>query len=164
MQNQKRENLLNLALSATDEERERSENLDVGYDPEERTWELIVRHSGSLAGLAEAGIQVDELLNGYAVLVVPEHLVDQVSELNQIEYIEKPKRLFFASNMARAASCLSVVQSPSGTGNVTGGVISGLSGGLTGRGVLVAVIDSGIDYLNQDFRNELFLLDHAQIC
>ena len=51
MQNQKRENLLNLALSATDEERERSENLDVGYDPEERTWELIVRHSGSLAGL-----------------------------------------------------------------------------------------------------------------
>ena len=154
MQNQKRENLLNLALSATDEERERSENLDVGYDPEERTWELIVRHSGSLAGLAGAGIQVDELLNGYAVLVVPEHLVDQVSELNQIEYIEKPKRLFFASNMARAASCLSVVQSPSGTGNVTGGVISGLSGGLTGRGVLVAVIDSGIDYLNQDFRNE----------
>ena len=154
MQNQKRENLLNLALSATDEERERSENLDVGYDPEERTWELIVRHSGSLAGLAGAGIQVDELLNGYAVLVVPEHLVDQVSELNQIEYIEKPKRLFFASNMARAASCLSVVQSPSGTGNVTGGIISGLSGGLTGRGVLVAVIDSGIDYLNQDFRNE----------
>ena len=62
MQNQKRENLLNLALSATDEERERSENLDVGYDPEERTWELIVRHSGSLAGLAGAGIQVDELL------------------------------------------------------------------------------------------------------
>ncbi|MFQ6971853.1 MAG: S8 family peptidase [Enterocloster aldenensis] len=154
MQNQKRENLLNLALSATDEERERSENLDVGYDPEERTWELIVRHSGSLAGLAGAGIQVDELLNGYAVLVVPEHLMDQVSELNQIEYIEKPKRLFFASNMARAASCLSVVQSPSGTGNVTGGIISGLSGGLTGRGVLVAVIDSGIDYLNQDFRNE----------
>ena len=153
MQNQKRENLLNLALSATDEERERSENLDVGYDPEERTWELIVRHSGSLTGLTEAGIQVDELLNGYAVLVVPEHLVDQVSELNQIEYIEKPKRLFFASNMARAASCLSVVQSPSGAGNVTGGVISGLPGGLTGRGVLVAVIDSGIDYLNQDFRN-----------
>ena len=116
MQNQKRENLLNLALSATDEERERSENLDVGYDPEERTWELIVRHSGSLAGLAGAGIQVDELLNGYAVLVVPEHLVDQVSELNQIEYIEKPKRLFFASNMARAASCLSTIQTSSGAG------------------------------------------------
>ena len=160
MQNQKRENLLNLALSATDEERERSENLDVGYDPEERTWELIVRHSGSLAGLAGAGIQVDELLNGYAVLVVPEHLVDQVSELNQIEYIEKPKRLFFASNMARAASCLSTIQTSigagaggTGTGGAGAGVISSLESGLTGKGVLVAVIDSGIDYFHPDFRN-----------
>ncbi|MCC8083296.1 MAG: peptidase S8, partial [Clostridium sp.] len=157
MQNQKRENLLNLALDATPEERERSENLDVGYDPLERTWELIVRHSGSLAGLTQEGIQVNELLNGYAVLVVPEHLMDQVSDLNQIEYIEKPKRLFFASNMARAASCLSTIQTSSGSGTggvgAGAGVISGLESGLTGRGVLVAVIDSGIDYFHPDFRN-----------
>ena len=151
MQNQKRENLLNLALDATPEERERSENLDVGYDPLERTWELIVRHSGSLAGLTQEGIQVNELLNGYAVLVVPEHLMDQVSDLNQIEYSEKPKRLLFASTMARAASCLSVVQSSIGGGG--GGVISGLASGLTGKGVLVAVIDSGIDYFHEDFKN-----------
>lgn len=164
MQNQKRENLLNLALDATPLERERSENLNVGYDPVERTWELIVRHSGSLAGLSQEGIRVDELLNGYSILVVPERLMDQVSNLNQIEFIEKPKRLFFASNMARAASCLSTVQaSPGG-----GGVISGLGAGLTGKGVLVAVIDSGIDYFHPDFRNEdgstriLMLLDQAR--
>lgn len=150
MDNQKRENLLNLALSADSQERERSENLEVGYHPEERTWELIVRHSGSLAGLAAEGIEVDELINGYAVLVVPERLIDQISDLNQIEYIEKPKRLFFASNLARAASCLSLVQPSPGGG---GGVISGIGPGLTGRGVLVAVIDSGIDYFHPDFRN-----------
>ena len=154
MDNQKRENLLNLALDATEEERLKSVNLNVGYDPGEKTWELIVRYNGSLESLRDEGIRVDELAAGYAVLVVPESRIEQVSTMEQIVYIEKPKRLFFASNMARAASCLSVVQSPSGTGNVTGGVISGLSGGLTGRGVLVAVIDSGIDYLNQDFRNE----------
>ena len=154
MDNQKRENLLNLALDATEEERLKSVNLNVGYDPGEKTWELIVRYNGSLESLRDEGIRVDELAAGYAVLVVPESRIEQVSAMEQIVYIEKPKRLFFASNMARAASCLSVVQSPSGTGNVTGGVISGLSGGLTGRGVLVAVIDSGIDYLNQDFRNE----------
>lgn len=161
MQNQKRENLLNLALDATPLERERSENLNVGYDPVERTWELIVRHSGSLAGLSQEGIRVDELLNGYSILVVPERLMDQVSNLNQIEFIEKPKRLFFASNMARASSCLSTVQASPGSG----GVISGLGAGLTGKGVLVAVIDSGIDYFHPDFRNEdgstriLMLLD-----
>ena len=157
MENQKRENLLNLALDATEEERLKSVNLNVGYDPEEKTWELIVRHNGSLEALRNEGIRVDELAAGYAVLVVPESRIDQVSAMEQIVYIEKPKRLFFASNMARAASCLSTIQTSSGSGaggvGAGAGVISGLESGLTGRGVLVAVIDSGIDYFHSDFRN-----------
>ena len=36
MDNQKRENLLNLALDATEEERLKSVNLNVGYDPERK--------------------------------------------------------------------------------------------------------------------------------
>ena len=157
MDNQKRENLLNLALDATEEERLKSVNLNVGYDPEEKTWELIVRHNGSLEALRNEGIRVDELAAGYAVLVVPESRIEQVSAMEQIVYIEKPKRLFFASNMARAASCLSTIQTSSGSGTggvgAGAGVISGLESGLTGRGVLVAVIDSGIDYFHSDFRN-----------
>ena len=157
MENQKRENLLNLALDATEEERLKSVNLNVGYDPEEKTWELIVRHNGSLEALRNEGIRVDELAAGYAVLVVPESRIEQVSTMEQIVYIEKPKRLFFASNMARAASCLSTIQTSSGSGTggvgAGAGVISGLESGLTGRGVLVAVIDSGIDYFHSDFRN-----------
>ena len=157
MDNQKRENLLNLALDATEEERLKSVNLNVGYDPEEKTWELIVRHNGSLEALRNEGIRVDELAAGYAVLVVPESRIDQVSAMEQIVYIEKPKRLFFASNMARAASCLSTIQTSSGSGTggvgAGAGVISGLESGLTGKGVLVAVIDSGIDYFHPDFRN-----------
>ena len=157
MDNQKRENLLNLALDATEEERLKSVNLNVGYDPREKTWELIVRHNGSLEALRNEGIRVDELAAGYAVLVVPESRIDQVSAMEQIVYIEKPKRLFFASNMARAASCLSTIQTSSGSGTggvgAGAGVISGLESGLTGRGVLVAVIDSGIDYFHSDFRN-----------
>ena len=43
MNNQKLENLLNLALDADENERERSEILDVGYDPIEKEWELIVK-------------------------------------------------------------------------------------------------------------------------
>ena len=46
MNNQKLENLLNLALDADENERERSEILDVGYDPIEKEWELIVKYSG----------------------------------------------------------------------------------------------------------------------
>ena len=160
MDNQKRENLLNLALDATEEERLKSVNLNVGYDPREKTWELIVRYNGSLESLRDEGIRVDELAAGYAVLVVPESRIEQVSAMEQIVYIEKPKRLFFASNMARAASCLSTIQTSigagaggTGTGGAGAGVISSLESGLTGKGVLVAVIDSGIDYYHPDFRN-----------
>ena len=43
MDDQKLENLLNMALGATPREREQSVNLNVGFNPQERTWELIVR-------------------------------------------------------------------------------------------------------------------------
>ena len=48
MDNPKFENLLNLALDATVSEREKSIQLGVGYEPEENSWELIVKYSGSL--------------------------------------------------------------------------------------------------------------------
>ena len=103
MDNQKQENLLNLALDATEEERLKSVNLNVGYAPGKRPGELIVRYNGSLESLRDEGIRVDELAAGYAVLVVPESRIEQVSAMEQIVYIEKPKRLFFASNMARGS-------------------------------------------------------------
>lgn len=140
MDNQKLEDLLNLALEATDEEREKSADLETGYDEADRTWELIVRYSGSLAEVEEMGIETEILLGGYAILKVPQRLIAPLSRLPQIEYIEKPKRLFFALYQARAASCLSPLQE------------AGL--GLDGDGVLVAVLDSGIDYFHPDFRRE----------
>ncbi len=150
MQNQKLENLLNLALAATAEERARSADLASGYNGAERTWELIVKHSGPLDGLiAElegrgGKVEVISLLNNYSILTVPESLVGAVSDYPWIEYVEKPKRLYFAVGEARSASCISSVQVP---GSVS-------APDLTGKGVLAAVIDSGIDYFHDDFRNE----------
>ena len=53
MQNEKMENQLNLALDATEQEREKSLDLDVGYDTEENTWEVIVKYTGSGEALQE---------------------------------------------------------------------------------------------------------------
>ena len=154
MQNEKMENQLNLALDATEQEREKSLDLDVGYDTEENTWEVIVKYTGSGEALQELlslrfpeaypRIQVTNLSNEYAILVLPEELVERVAALNEIEYMEKPKRLFFAVNNGKRASCILELQ--------TGGA-EGERSNLTGRGVLVAVIDSGIDYAHPDFRN-----------
>ena len=48
MPSQKLENLLNLALAATTGEKEKSQELAVGFSPETRTWELIVKYHGAL--------------------------------------------------------------------------------------------------------------------
>ncbi len=95
MENQKLENLLNLSLQATPEEREQSQNLESGYQEATRTWELIVKYHGNLQQAASEAIQIEELLAGYAIVQIPEQLINAFSILEQVEYIEKPKRLFF---------------------------------------------------------------------
>lgn len=141
MNDQKLENSLNLALEATKGELEKSAELEAGFDRESGRWELIVRYNGdleeALAFLPEVEAQI--LTGGYAVLRVPEPLVDSLASLPQIEYVEKPKLLNFAVNQGRTASCMNPMQAG--------------PDGLTGRGVIVAVIDSGIDFFHEDFRN-----------
>lgn len=139
MPDQKLENVLNLALDATEEERDKSLELNVGYNPIEREWDLIVKYSGSLDCVRALGAQVVEMQNEFAIVTIRESLVDAMSECPAVEYVEKPKRLFFQIENGKRASCITPVQRPP------------LS--LTGRGVLVAVIDSGIDYENDVFRN-----------
>lgn len=139
MDSQKNENLLNLALQTPEEERERSLELNVGYDETEQTWEVIVKYHGSLQRLAQWGIMVEEMIAGYAILTVPASEMDRLAEVEEIEYVEKPKRLFFSDLSGNTASCYA----PG----------SQIFQELTGRGVLVAVIDSGISYYNRDFRN-----------
>lgn len=58
---QKAENLLNLALDATSEEREKSLELEVGYQPLDQEWDLIIKYSGNL----EAVVKSPLLLRNY---------------------------------------------------------------------------------------------------
>ena len=141
MASQKIENLLNLALDATPKEREKSLELDVGYDPAEKTWDLIVKYSGSLEAVRALASSVVELQNEYAVITIRESDIEALTQIPEIEYIEKPKRLFFQVANGRRVSCIDSVQQD-----------TRLS--LYGQGILVAIIDSGIEYENADFRNE----------
>lgn len=221
MDNEKIENLLNLALDATERERDRSLDLSTGYDRAERTWEVIVKYGGTTEELKTLlqehfpdqykQLRFTNLSNEYAILTLPESIITAVASLTEIEYMEKPKRLSFAVADGKRASCITPLQTDAGTGTVSSGTTfpgtAGSSGGallpgtssvpggatvpgtagssgdaslpgtgavfggtfpfgtntgttvipgrtnLTGRGVLVAVIDSGIDYAHPDFRN-----------
>lgn len=106
LNSQKAENELNLALDATQSERERSVALETGYDSQTRTWELIVKYSGDLEAARSIAEAVTELSAGYAILLVQENRLEEIISLPQIEYAEKPKRLFFQRTAGKRASCL----------------------------------------------------------
>ncbi len=139
---EKFENLLNLALDATEREREKSLQLGVGFEPEEKRWELIVKYSGDIMRLEEINpqIRVLELMNEYAILNVPESAMGQVAAAQEVEFVEKPKRMYFAVRRGKQESCIPPLQDARHH--------------LTGKGVIVAVLDSGIDYSHPDFRNQ----------
>lgn len=143
MENQKLENLLNLALDATAAEREQSPELNIGYNQSENTWDLIIKYTGNLSDILGEDVPRAELLNGFAVITLEESRIEALSRIPGIEYIEKPKRLFFAVQQGRSASCMTSVQS----------AFSPLGEPLTGKGILVACIDSGVDYAHPDFRD-----------
>ncbi len=139
MNNEKLENLLNLSLDASPEERERSEILSVGYNKTFTTWELIVKYNGSLSPLSYSEIIIEPLLCSYAIVTIPENLIEEFSMQPSITYIEKPKQFYFENRNPLISSCI-FPSSQTGTS-------------LSGKGVIVAILDSGIDYTLLDFRN-----------
>lgn len=140
MTNQKIENLLNLALDATGTERLRSVNLQVGYNEMTNTWDVIILYSGTLERVSETAESVTPLLKNFAIVRIREENIEKLASLEEVIYIEKPKRLFFEVADGRRVSCIDAVQTPRFR--------------LTGKGVLIGVIDSGIEYANADFRQE----------
>ena len=145
---QKLENLLNLSLEATPEEREKSRLLNVGVDRmydnttiEESVerWELIIRYHGDVEGIrALPNTMVEPLLGGYAIVWTTEDQISTLAALEQVEYVEKPKQLLYQVENGRAMSCVDQLQ-------------RGVDG-LFGQGVLIAVLDSGIDWTLPEFR------------
>lgn len=143
---QKYENILNLAIETPEEERKLSDTLNVGYNEKEKTWQIIVRYTGSIEFLKQYNVEIIYLSINYAILTVPNSFIGSVSGFGEIIYAEMPKNLYFESANGRRVSCINEVQKE----NFNIGI---LEGGLFGEGVICAVIDSGIDYSHPAFLN-----------
>ncbi|MBQ9767870.1 MAG: S8 family serine peptidase [Lachnospiraceae bacterium] len=102
---------------------------------------LIVRYTGDLKRLQEElGFEAEELLGGYAIVHIEEEAAPLLLFEEEILWTEVPARVYTEVVTGKRVSCITSFQTRRPT--------------LTGAGVLVAIIDSGIDYTHSDFRNE----------
>lgn len=137
---QKLANDLNLALDMGYERVAADSGLYTGYDSGSNTWELIVKYTGDIQSVAKRfGASAVVLLGGYAIVTMPQEHINEFADCAEVVYIEKPHRLFFSDRQALERSCVYYAWSEPYS--------------LSGEGVLAAVIDSGIDWKNTDFRN-----------
>lgn len=96
---QKISNDLNLSLGIPTSDRLKSEELTTGYNPQTRFWELIVKYNGDISEeIKKLGGFATRLFGGYAIITIPEENIPAMAQLIQVEYIEKPTRLFYEAH------------------------------------------------------------------
>ena len=154
MNNPKVDAALNLSLSLPESLHEKSTSLSAVLTGS--VWEILVMASQDLSFLTKQypQIEVSMLLENFAQLRLPPSLIPTVSALPQILYIEMPHYISFEILSGKRSSCITQVTLPP------------LS--LTGNGVLVGFVDSGIDLTHPDFQDSngnsrvLFLWDQTR--
>lgn len=130
---------LSIAMQFSDAQLERSVEAGVGYQVKDKTWRLIVKYGGDIHLLAEKYGAVAEILSDtYAIVTIGENHISAFSKEIEIEYIEKPKRLQYQLNLGIWETCVAPVNNYAAYN-------------LKGNGVLIGVIDSGLDYAHPDF-------------
>ncbi len=130
---------LNISLDTPLPLREKSKSLNIGYIEESNQWRLIIKHIGNVADIAEEyeGEAV-ELLGGFAIISLSQNKIDGFAEDPRILFIDKP--VMFVDGRTGingfVESCMSVPY---------------YDYGLRGKGIVVGIIDSGIDIFHSEF-------------
>lgn len=153
MENGKIDTSLWLALSLPQSLRNQASSLYTGYNVLLRSWELFIKYHGDLnARRKEIPFVLEELTGGFGIIFIEENRIMEFTRLEEVDYIEQPKRVWLTLNQGRAEICLNSLQRTSGVIDETVNLV-GSNRKLYGEGVLVAIIDSSIDYTHPDFRN-----------
>lgn len=122
---------------------EQFQNLQNFSEPNsEKQYDVIIKYNGNISKVAdELGSSIEILNQNYGIAKMPRFKIPLLLQYSEIEFIEPPKILTLSAREDINRSCITNVQSS----NVFG---------LSGEGVLIAILDSGINYTHPDFINE----------
>ncbi len=110
------------------------------FEAKDKQEEFIIRYSGDISYIeSETNIKITILSQSFAIAKMSIEDIALLKNYSEVEYIDTPKRLYFADEKAQRAACVTEIS----------------RGGLTGRGVLVGVIDSGISNIVTEFGDRL---------
>ena len=142
MQNKTDASLQILSIVPDSEIQQSDEYLAVlGFD-QPGNWEVLVKYNGDIERIAELEGGRAQIINDqFATLSIPRENIANLLNYTQVEYNEVPKRMQYTESSNMVVSCITSVQ-------------NNPPYRLKGEGVLLGIIDSGINYFHPDFRND----------
>ena len=99
------------------------------------------------AQLEQMGIRVRYIAGNQAALVIPAEKLLQLEQVEELSYVKADQIRKLTNSIARKATKADV------SGNATQAVANGLPQAYTGKGVVLGIIDTGIDFNHAAFRN-----------
>lgn len=112
------------------------------YSPNNGEIELVVLYGDNFFRFKNSvdaiGAKVEDLGYGFGILIIKVNDLNRIIELEGLQYIELPKILYTSAYDSNRASCI-----PSVWNNYN----------LTGEGILVGFLDTGIDYTHNAFKD-----------
>ena len=113
------------------------------YSPNNGEIELVVLYGDNFLRFKNSvdaiGAKVEDLGYGFGILIIKVNDLSRIIELEGLQYIELPKILYTSAYDSNRASCI-----PSVWNNYN----------LTGEGILVGFLDTGIDYTHNAFKDD----------
>jgi subtilisin family serine protease len=104
-------------------------------------WQVVVKYNGDIEAVgALLGARVQILSERFAIMEIAQTRMGELLNYVEIEYVETDKAFVYEIDQSMKAACITQVQ-------------TGTPYQLTGEGVLLGIIDSGINYAHRDFRN-----------
>lgn len=161
---EKADDLLALTFDATEEELEKSDMLSAGIKEDGR-WEIIVKYNGDIMQYQNDMIDIEPLSFGFAIVTLKEEALSEFLMHPEVEFAEKPKELYVQDLTGNLASCMDASYPSNNAGYASA---YGSKQQLTGKGVCIGIIDSGVDvtlpcFFSEDGKSRvLFFYDQSK--